>query len=79
MHFFCQLEPKLAQNATINILHDFNDFPIVASLDHANCYLEHVDWYLDNACCQHRVSALVEFNKRAATRFGYLIYNPWGP
>ena len=48
MQYFGQLEPKLAQNATIHILHDFNDFQILAYLDHADCYLEHVDWYLDN-------------------------------
>ena len=48
MKCFAKRESKLPKNATINILYDFHDFLIPAYLHHVYCYLQHVDWHLDN-------------------------------
>ena len=43
MQHFGQLEVKLAQNATINMLYYFHDLSMSAYLDHVDRYFEHVD------------------------------------
>ena len=41
--YFGKRDSKLAQNATINVLYDFHDFPILAYLHHVNCHV-HNPW-----------------------------------